>query len=209
MADGFNNRPGVGQQLTDNIIGGNAAGIISTRPTAKYASGARCILKINDQIVGFAFGVSWRISTNFVEINTIDDYLPYELAPQRVSVEGTISALHIPGQSATTQLWQGDVLSFMFNRYFTLEVRDSQTDALLFQAPRCVITSRTEEVRVDQLNNVSLSWKAIGWLDEKKPELPNNFDQPKKPSAANTSNQGGIAATLSNVANAIRGFNIP
>src|ERR1051326_8653734 len=109
MAEGFNNTPpNLGSTLASNL-GENVSGIFSTKPTAKYASGARCILKINDKICGFAFGISWKITTSVIEITTIDDYLPYELAPQRVSVEGTISALHIPGQSAGTELWQPDV----------------------------------------------------------------------------------------------------
>lgn len=173
---GFNNRPAIPQQLVDNAAQ-NISGIFSTKPTAKYASGARCILKVNGKICGFAFGISWRITTNHIEINTIDDYMPAELAPQRLTVEGTITALHIPGTSATTELWQGDVLSFLFNKYITLEVRDSVTDSLLFYSSKVVITSRSEDIRVDQLSNVNLSWKAIGFQDERKPELPSDLNQ--------------------------------
>lgn len=187
MADGFNNRPSFGQQILDNAIGGNIGGIISTRPTAKYASGARCILKINGQIVGFAFGISWKISTSYVEINTVDDYMPHELAPQRISVDGTISALHVPGISAGTELWQSNVLTFLFHKYISIEVRDSQTDQLLFAAAKAVITSRQEDVKVDSLANVTLTWKAIGFLDERTPELPKDHNQTKSSSAANSS----------------------
>lgn len=168
MPSGFNNRPPVAQQLLDNVAS-NVSGIISTRPTAKYASGARCILKINNEIAGFAFGVSWRITTMATEINTIDDYFPYELAPQRIQVEGTISALHIPGQSAGTKLWQPDSLSFMFHKYITIEVRDIVTDDILFLTTKAVITSRAEDLKVDQLSSVQLSFKAIGFRDEREP----------------------------------------
>jgi hypothetical protein len=194
MSDGFNNRPNIAQQLTDNIAG-QASGILSTRPTAKYSSGARCILKVNDKVVGFAFGISWKITTQNTEIMTIDDYLPYELAPQRVFVEGTISALHIPGQSATVELWQPDVLSFLFHKYISIEVRDSQTDQVLFATRKAVITSKVEEVKVDQLSNVSLSWKAIGWLDERKPELPDNYNK-LSPQSANPRQKSTLATLL-------------
>lgn len=169
MPSGFNNRPPVGQQVLDNVAS-NVSGIFSTRQTAKYASGARCILKINGQISGFAFGISWRINTANTEINTIDDYFPYELAPQRVTVEGTISALHIPGRSAGTELWQSDVLGFLFNKYITIEVRDIVTDQLLFFTTKAVITSRAEDIKVDQLSSVQLSFKAIGFRDEREPQ---------------------------------------
>lgn len=160
-----------------NNLNSNINGILSTKPAAQYSSGARTVIKINGKPVGFAFGVSWNITTDFVENRTIDDYLPAELMPTRVSCEGSISALHIPGQSATTQMWQADVLSFLFHRYIQIEVRDSQSDKLLFFTSKAVITSRREDIRVDSLSQVSLTFKAIGWKDEKQPETPENFDQ--------------------------------
>lgn len=170
MPTGFNNKPNVASQLADNVAS-NASGIFSTKPSARYASGARTTLKINGKISGFCFGISWRINTAVTEIMTIDDYFPAELAPQRVTVDGTISALHIPGQSAGTELWQPDALNFLFQQYITIEVRDSATDQLLFYTSKAMITSRAEDLKVDALANVTLSWKAIGFQDERKPEL--------------------------------------
>ena len=146
------------------------------RPTAKYASGARCILKINDEICGFAFGITWRIVTQSIEINAIDDPFPHELAPQRITVDGTISALHIPGEGVGVKLWQPDVLNFLFQRYITIEVRDTVTDALLFYTDKAMITSRQEDIKVDSLASVQLSWRAIGYNDERKPAPPTGLD---------------------------------
>lgn len=207
MADGFNNRPNFGSNLLDNL-GSNFAGILSTRPTATYMSGARCVLKMNDKICGFAFGITWKISTNYTEINTIDDYLPYELAPQRVQVEGTLSALHIPGQNSTTQLWQPDVLSFLFHKYVSIEVRDVQTDQLLFATRKAMITSKTEDIKVDALSNVTLTWRAIGWIDERTPELPDGATQPSTAGSNNGSRQTGVAGVLGNIGKTLRGFNV-
>jgi len=168
---GFNNRPSEQHRIGDNIAS-NASGVFSTKSSAKYASGARCLLKVNGKLSAFAFGVSWKISTQVIEIITIDDYLPYELAPQRISVEGTITALHIPGESVGTELWQPDALRFLFNQYITIEVRDSATDQLLFYTGQAIITSRSEDIKVDSLSNVQLTWKAIGFRDERMPEVP-------------------------------------
>lgn len=195
---GFTNRPPLAQNLLDNVVS-NVSGVFSTRAVARYASGARCVLKINSKLVGFAFAVSWRISTNYVEINTVDDPLPNELVPQRITVDGTISALHIPGTSATTELWQPDVLSFLFHQYVTIEVRDSQTDALLFYTNKAVITSRQEDIRVDQLSNVTLSFKAIGWKDEKQPETPENFNVRSQDNSSN-----GSVSGLSNISSRLQ-----
>lgn len=202
MPSGFNNRPNLPNRLADNLAS-QAAGIFSTRPNARYVSGARTILKINNKICGFAFGVSWRINTSTVDITTIDDYFPHEIAPQRITVEGTISALHIPGQSAGNELWQPDALNFLFQQYITIEVRDSATDQLLFYTNKAMITSRQEDIKVDSLANVQLSWRAIGFQDERRPELAegvignteNNSKENKNP-----------PSRLQNLANRIRNF---
>jgi hypothetical protein len=189
MTTGFQNVPDVGQQLTDNVLEGNLGGIFSTRPSAKYLSGARCILKINNRPVGFAFAVQWRIDTLYAEINAVDNPLPEELVPKAIKVSGSISALHIPGQGAGVQLWQPDVLSFLFHQYLTIEVRDRTTGSLLFLATKAVITSRQEDIRVDDLAQVSLNFQAIGYQDEKVPAVP---EKSLTQSSATSLNNGDI-----------------
>ncbi len=199
---GFNNRPGVADQLANNVAS-NVSGIFSTKQSAKYASGARTTLKINGKVAAFAFGISWKIQTAVTEIQTIDDYFPAELAPQRVTCEGSISALHIPGQSAGTELWQPDALNFLFQQYITIEVRDT-TDQLLFYTSKAMITSRTEDIKVDSLSNVSLSWKAIGFQDERKPELAEGVTNGSK--GENKQPQSRLQEVTSTVADKLRNF---
>lgn len=183
----------------------STAGIISTKPTAKYATGARTVLKINNKIVGFAFSVSWRINTEYMENRTIDDYLPNELIPFRVSVDGTIGTFHIPGQSATTNLIQADVLSFLFHKYITIEVRDSATDQLLFYTNKAVITSRAESLQSEQLGTVQLSFKAIGWKDEREPEIPVGADSLEAAGAAEQSAGSRLVQAGSDAFNKVKG----
>jgi hypothetical protein len=178
---GFTNegQGGIVSDLTNNAVNNalsQTAGIISTKPTAKYTSGARTIIKINNKLAAFAFSVSWKITTDYVEEKTIDDYLAYELIPTRVMVEGTIGGWHVPGQSATSTLIQADVLSFLFHKYITIEVRDSATDKVLFLTKKAVITSRTEDLTAESLGKVQLTWKAIGWQDELPPKKPDGAD---------------------------------
>jgi hypothetical protein len=172
---GFDNSPGFAENLVNNVAG-NAAGIFSLRPNAKFLSGPRITLKINGKLVGFAFGISWNINTQFAEIQTIDDYLPKELAPQRITVDGTISAMHIPGISATTLQWQPHVLSFLFAPYISIEVRDSANNEIVFATDKAVIITRSEELKTDSLANVTLRWRAIGFLDEKTPAPMTNYE---------------------------------
>ena len=200
---GFNNKPSTGTQLLDNLAS-NVSGVFSTKAQAKYASGARTLLKVNGQTCGFAFGVQWRINTAVTEIQTIDDIFPAELAPQRVSVEGTISALHIPGQGVGAQLWQPDVLNFLFQQYITIEVRDSATDQLLFYTSKAMITSRMEDIRVDSLAQVQLSFRAIGFQDERTPALADGATTPDGQSSKQP--QSRLQEITSNVADKLRNF---
>jgi hypothetical protein len=172
MAD---NKLDSGQGLVSGLAGNlasNIDGIFSIKPMAKYLSGARCTLKINGKIIGFAFGISWNIETSVTEINTIDDPLAYELAPCNISVTGQISGFRIPGSGPGQMLIQGDVLSFVHQRYVEIEVRDTQTDNLIFLTKKAMITSRSENIRSDALAEMTLNFKAIGFADERTPKLP-------------------------------------
>lgn len=153
-----------------------ATSIFSLKPMAKYLSGARCVLRMNGNIVGFAFGISWKIETSVTEIRTVDDYMPYELSPKHISVDGTISGFRIPGSGPTATLLQTDMLSFLHQRYIEIEVRDSQTDNLIFLTKRALITGRNENVKSNQLADMTLNFKAIGWADERIPKYPDGHD---------------------------------
>jgi hypothetical protein len=165
------------QGLASNLVS-NVEGIFSAKPMAKYLSGARCVLRVNGKIIGFAFAISWEIKTAVTEINTIDDYLPYELAPSRIEVTGAISGFRIPGSGPSLTLIQTDIASFMHQRYIDIEVRDSQTDNLIFLANKAMITNRTENIKIDQLADMTLSFKAIGWADERAPKEVDGIGDP-------------------------------
>ena len=173
----IDNSTGIAKQLAQNLAS-NLEGIVSTKPMAKYLSGARCILRMNNQVVGFAFGISWTRSTDATEINTIDDYLPYELAPSRITVNGTLSMFRIPGSGPGVKGMQTSVLNFMQQRYIEIEVRDTHTDNLIFFTKKAMVTSRTEYIKSDALAEMTLNFKAIGYADELVPLEPIEFKNP-------------------------------
>ena len=159
--------------LAGNVLNSTVGGITAQARFAKAATGSRCILKINKKLFAFAFSINWRIDTVQDEIWTIDDYTPYELAPKKVMVSGTIGSFHVPGKSPTIQLVQPNVLSFMMHKYITIEVRDRTTDQLMFLTNKAVITSRYQENNAGDLSQMQLQFKAIGWQDEMVPNFPN------------------------------------
>ena len=156
----------VANAVAENAVEGLSS-ILTIKPVAKYLSGARCILRINGRVVGFAFGISWNIQTMAEEINTIDSYVPHELAPNRVEVTGNISGFRIPGSGPGSQFIQTDLVSFLHQRYIEIEVRDSQTDNLIFLTRKALVTRRSESIKTGSLADMSLEFRAIGFLDER------------------------------------------
>jgi hypothetical protein len=172
---GFGRNGSVGSTIVKNVL--SNAGPISTKPQMKYSTGPRCVLKANGKLLGFAFAVSWNIQTDNQEIFTIDDYLPAELAPRMITVSGTLGTFVVPGRSPTTELLQSHVLSFMQNKYITLEISDSATGSILFKTNKAVITGQQTSIQSEQMSVTQLTWKAIGWQHESSPEQPTGSDR--------------------------------
>jgi hypothetical protein len=170
--------------IDDNLLS-NFQGWFAVNPQGKYMSGARTIIRINGELIGFAFSVAWNIKTEQDEIWQIDDWTPYEIAPKRISVEGTLGCLYQPiAGSPTKRNIMSNVLSFMFQKYVTIEVRDSLTDALLFKTSKAVITGNQTSISTENPAQMTLSWKAIGWVDEKVPNYPFDVPPPGKSTAS-------------------------
>ena len=160
---------------------------------AKYMTGSRCVIKANDQLLGFAFAVRYNISTSNTEIQTIDTWVPWELAPQTVNVSGTMSLFHVPGKSVDQQLLQANLFSFLMHKYITLEISDRTTGNVIFKTNKAVITGKSQTLIAGELSTVELSWKAIGWSDELIPSFPTEKQEnPKDPN----SGLAGITANL-------------
>jgi len=184
-----------------------------------FMHGARAIVKVNGKPYAFAFGVTLNIQTLQEEIWGIDDYTPIELAPSRIQVSGSLSYFHIPANVTTDtlktpikgfslpdgqsnvppeQLFQANVLSFLFHRYVTLEIRDSKLDVVLFQSNRVAITGRTQNFNTTELSNIVMTFKAIGWRNEMLPQYPKGYKQPfADPTSATIGAAAGAAGAVS------------
>ena len=143
--------------------------MFTLRPQAKYVTGARTILRINDTPVAFAFSVSWNVRTDAVEIYTIDDPLPWEIAPKQIEVTGTLGLLQIPGQSPNAMNFQADAGAFLANQYISIEVKDAATDAIIFKAGSAMITGQQGQINSEQMASTTLTWRAVGWQAENPP----------------------------------------
>jgi hypothetical protein len=156
-----------GNEILTGLVEDSALGSsLSGAQASKYFTGPRAIIKVNGELAGFAFQVSWKVNTMQNEVRTIDRWLPWEISPVMMQVEGTMSMFHIPGKGPSKELLQSDVFSFLFFKYITIEIQDSKTNKVLFKTDKAVITSRQQDVKAESLSTIQLQWKAIGFTDE-------------------------------------------
>lgn len=188
-------RRGFGRNESDPSFADNFASsfgtIFTLKPQAKYMTGARTILRINGSVVAFAFSVSWNARTEATEIYTIDDALPWEIAPKRIEVSGTLGLFQLPGQSPLVSRFQSDAASFLMNRYISIEVKDSATDAIIFKAGSAMITGQQGEISSEQMGRTVLTWKAVGWQAENPPTPFTSDEMEKDPDSLG----GGIVSS--------------
>jgi hypothetical protein len=162
----------LGTDLLDSAVGA----LSPLNNFARYMTGARAIIKVNGKLFGFAFGVNFNINTATEEVWTIDDWTPYELAPQRISINGTLGMFFIPGKSPSHELVQSNVMSYLFHKYITIDITDQMTGQTIFHTEKAWITGRSQTLTAGELSTVQLSWKAIGWLDDLNPSKPVGAD---------------------------------
>lgn len=168
--------PGAINNASDSIINSSVGAISPFNNFGRYLTGSRAIIKVNDKLFGFAFGVTFNVKTGAEEINTIDDWTPYELAPSRIEVNGTLSMFHVPGKSPTRQLVQANILSFLFHRYITIDISDQTTGQSIFTTKKAVITGRRQSVNAGEMSTITLEWKSIGFADDIQPFWPEGID---------------------------------
>lgn len=183
---------GVAEQILDSAVGG----LSPLNNFGRYMNGARAIIKVNDKLFGFAFGVNFSITTDATEVWTIDDWTPYELAPNRITVNGTMGLFHIPGKGPSKELVQANVLSFLFHKYITIEITDQMTGQTIFKTNRAVVTNRSQTLQAGELSTIQLTWKAIGWADEINPQYPQGSGSDSAPPESPISSAMGSASKL-------------
>ena len=182
--------------LAESLLNSAVGALSPLNSFGRYMTGSRAIIKVNDKLFGFAFGVSYNINTEYVENNTIDEYLAYELMPTRISVNGTLSMFHIPGKGPTVELVQSNILSFLMHKYITIEISDQTSGKVIFKTNKAVITGKQQSLQAGELSTIQLTWKAIGWVDEMMdPKEPEGADG--KESAASPSALSSVGTQLS------------
>jgi len=178
--------------LADSVLKSAVGGLSPLNNFGRYMTGSRAIIKVNDKIFGFAFAVSFNITTEHDENRTIDSYIAPELMPSRITVNGTLSMFHIPSRGPTQELVQANALSYLMHKYITIDISDQTTGQTIFKTNKAVITNRAQTLQAGEISTIQLTWKALGWSDELIPTEPKgaNGKSSSVPGAPGASKEG-------------------
>jgi len=147
------------------------ASLISLNPQPRIMTGARAVLRINNNIVALCNNVQYEVSTDWQEIRGIDELIPNDLAPTSYSVKGSMSIYRVPNRSPVKDFLQQDMFRGIIWPLTTIEIRDKRTDELIMLVKRAAITNRSESFTKNQLTSTNLSFVGIGFRDEAMPEV--------------------------------------
>jgi hypothetical protein len=192
----------LGKSLLSNALGP----IQAFNKLGKYMTGARCIIKVNGKLAGFAFSVSWNINTAQTTVREIDNFLPYEFAPSMLSVSGSLGMFHVPGKTATSELFMPNVLSFLHHKYISIEVQDQTTGQQLLRVNKAVITNKSQAITAGQISQMTLEWQAIGWQDEMKPAVPVAHNLKKAAAKEAIENEAGASGNFGGLGDGLPTF---
>jgi hypothetical protein len=171
MKGGFGRKTHLGQSLGKEALEASGAtmDVISLNKGTKFLDGGRAVVKVNNRIFGFFFGVTWNIDLEHTPIYTIDDYMPYELSPRKIRITGSLSSYVVPGESPQHHQIASDMMSFLFDRYISIKIEDSNTRAIVFQTDQAIITRCRGSIQAQGPATLTLDWEAISWEDNYDP----------------------------------------
>lgn len=133
-------------------------------------AGYRTVLSINKTVVAAGFVVDYTIDTAEVDIHGLDNVVPSELAPDKVSVSMNIrvyrTADNDPVSSLIAPLGDaGNLLDgFTKSPYITVEIRDKVTDRTIIYLPQAWLLKRSGQVDAENVLIETWSIKSIGFF---------------------------------------------
>ena len=137
-------------------------------------TGARAILKIANNLIVFATNVQYSITTEYKEIQGVDNSLPEELAPTKISVTVRCTSLRVPQESASVLALQPTILNHLQQKYLSIELLDRGTNETILYVPKAMLVERSGIVATRQMANETWVLKGIGYWDERPPQGASN-----------------------------------
>ena len=138
----------------------------------KVFSGARAIIKINNEVLVYALSVQFQVVTDVTTIWEIDNPLPVELAPTTMQVSLTVSSFRVPRNSATMLELAPTMSNMLHQGYLSVEIIDRGTNECLIYIPKATITKRTSGIQARGIVGETWTMTGIGFWDERRPMVP-------------------------------------
>ncbi len=128
---------------------------------------AATVLFINGKAYGAVSSFGWTSNTPHKEVNGIDDLSSQELIPTTAKVTGSVGLYRITGSGGlegigvTTQF---DKMSS--EKYFVLQLIDTRTDQIIFQARQCKVESQSWTSAARSLVTGTMTFQGLTWDNE-------------------------------------------
>lgn len=133
-------------------------------------SGARTILKINDEAFAAGFVLDYTIETEAQTIQGIDNVFPDEIAPQMIGVSMNIRVYRTPTNDPVSLgiAPNSEKVSvqedFLKSPYIQVEVRDKLTEKTIFYLQRGFLVRRSGSMESIGLLTENWTIRGIGFL---------------------------------------------
>ncbi len=133
----------------------------------RLVSGASVTLYVNGKPFGIAEVIDWVIDTPVKEIHGLDQPEPYELAPTVAKVSGTLRVYRIQREGGAEGAGLAAPISQLPRaRYFTMQLIERDSEAVLFQTDRALVTRQAWKAAVKSIVQGTISFVAIGASNE-------------------------------------------
>lgn len=124
--------------------------------------GSEIKVYIGGTLYNVAQSISWTIDYGETPIYGIDSQFPQEIAPTRLSVQGSVSGIRIKldgglqGRQARTK-----ITDILFAPYTSLRVKDRYSDVDIFFLPQMKITNEQVSIQAKGIVNISFNFKGV------------------------------------------------
>jgi hypothetical protein len=134
-------------------------------------TGARTLVKINGELFAAGYVLDYTIETAVTVIDGIDNVLPNELAPERITVSMSMKVYRTPENDPVTMDFapRGDNAlddpqkGFTQSSYISIEIRDRITDKTVIFLPRAWITKHSGSMEAEGILSETWHVKSIGF----------------------------------------------
>ncbi len=135
--------------------------------SSRLITGAQVAVYINGKPYALVMGVRWNSDTAAHASYGIDAMEPFELSPTVSSVTGSLTVYRRAGDGAA----EGSGITVPLpdlarELYFRVTLIELRTQKVIFNAPRCKITSQSWEVPTKGHVTGTLNFMATTWSNE-------------------------------------------